>query len=479
MIDQLRTEIAALRAETIPLEPDAASRKALGEQVLDHALAYWDQVEEAPSNRPWSEVFAQRLDPEFTEDGRDPSAVLDYVAECIDRPGFATTSPRFLAYIPGGGVPYSAFGDLLAGASNKYSGFASASPGAVRIENACAEWLASVIGFPADAAGTLTSGGSMANLTAVVAAREARDAEGGGAVYVTRFAHYCIEKALHIAGRGRSPKRVIATDESYRMSLDALEQALEDDRRNGVRPWLVVASAGTVDTGAIDPLPEIADVCARYGAWLHVDGAYGGLFALCDEGRDKLRGIERADSVALDPHKTLFLPYGTGAALIRDGKLLQEAFSASGEYIRPLGESEVGPSPADLSPELTRHFRALRLWLPLQMAGIAAFRAAQAEKLALARYFHARLSEMDGFDPGPEPQLSVVAFRYLPKTGDVDDFNERLMRHIQQEGRVMMSGTKIDGSYRLRCAILCFRTHLEHIDDAVDAVVRGVEALGG
>ena len=479
MIDQLRTEIASLRAETTPLEPDAASLKALGEQVLDHALAYWDQVEEAPSNRPWSEVFAQRLDPEFTEDGRDPSAVLDYVAECIDRPGFATTSPRFLAYIPGGGVPYSAFGDLLAGASNKYSGFASASPGAVRIENACAEWLASVIGFPADAAGTLTSGGSMANLTAVVAAREARDAEGGGAVYVTRFAHYCIEKALHIAGRGRSPKRVIATDESYRMSLDALEQALEDDRRNGVRPWLVVASAGTVDTGAIDPLPEIADLCARYGAWLHVDGAYGGLFALCDEGRDKLRGIERADSVALDPHKTLFLPYGTGAALVRDGKLLQEAFSASGEYIRPLGESEVGPSPADLSPELTRHFRALRLWLPLQMAGIAAFRAAQAEKLALARYFHARLSEMDGFDPGPEPQLSVVAFRYLPKTGDVDDFNERLMRHIQQEGRVMMSGTKIDGSYRLRCAILCFRTHLEHIDDAVDAVVRGVEALGG
>lgn len=479
MIDDLRTEIAQLRESAASLEPDANARRALGEQALDHALAYWDQVEEAPSNRPWSEVFSRHLDPEFAEEGRDPATVLDFVGASVEAPGFATTSPRFLAYIPGGGVPFSAFGDLLAATSNKYSGFASASPGAVRIENACVAWLASVIGYPHDAGGTLTSGGSIANLTAVVAAREARDEEGGGAVYVTRFAHYCVDKALHIAGRGRSPKRLIATDDSYRMSVEALEQALEEDRRDGVRPWIVIASAGTVDTGAIDPLPEIAEICRRYGAWLHVDGAYGGLFALCDEGKALLRGIDQADSVALDPHKTLFLPYGTGAVVVRDGRLLQEAFSATGEYIRPLGESEVGPSPADLSPELTRHFRALRLWLPLQMAGIAAFRAAQSEKLALARYFHARLSEIDGFDPGPEPQLSVVAFRYLPKSGDIDDFNERLMRHIQQEGRVMMSGTRIDGTYYLRCAILCFRTHIEHIDDAVDAVVRGVEALGG
>jgi aromatic-L-amino-acid decarboxylase len=479
VIDGLRAEIERLREGAARLEPSADDRRAIGGQALDHALAYWDQVEQASSNRPWSEVFSQRLDPEFAEQGRDAAIVLDYVGACIDAPGFATTSPRFMAYIPGGGVPYAAFGDLLAATSNKYSGFASASPGAVRIENACVAWLASVIGFPHEAAGTLTSGGSIANLTAVVAAREARDSEGGGAVYVTRFAHYCVDKALHIAGRGRSPKRVIATDDSYRMSIEALEQALEEDHRNGVRPWLVIASAGTVDTGAIDPLPEIAELCRRYGAWLHVDGAYGGLFALCDEGRALLKGIEQADSVALDPHKTLFLPYGTGAALVREGRLLQDAFSASGEYIRPLGESEVGPSPADLSPELTRHFRALRLWLPLQMAGIAAFRAAQSEKLALAHYFHARLSEIDGFDIGPEPQLSVVAFRYLPKNGDADDFNERLMQHIQQEGRVMMSGTRIDGTYYLRCAILCFRTHIEHVDDAIEAVVRGVATLGG
>jgi glutamate/tyrosine decarboxylase-like PLP-dependent enzyme len=263
------------------------------------------------------------------------------------------------------------------------------------------------------------------------------------------------------------------------MSVEALSQALEEDRRNGVRPWLVVASAGTVDSGAVDPLPEIADLCGRYGAWFHVDGAYGGLFALCNEGRALLKGIAEADSVALDPHKTLFLPYGTGAVLVRDGKQLFDAFSASADYIRPFAETDVGPSPADLSPELTRHFRALRLWLPLQIAGVSAFRAAQSEKLALARYFHARLSEIDGFDPGPSPDLSVVAFRYLPRSGDVDEFNERLIRHIQEEGRVMLSGTRIDGTFRLRCAILCFRTHLEHVDEAVDAVVRGVKELDG
>ncbi len=477
MLEELRSEIGRLREAAAPLEPDGTDRRKLGGHTLDHVLDFLDRVEDAPSLRSASEVFTEQLRPEFTEEGREALSVLDYVGTCIEQPGIATTSPRFMGYIPGGGLFHSALGDMLAAASNKYSGFAPAAPGAVRIENACTQWLASVIGYPPESAGTLTSGGSLANLTALVAAREARDREGGGSVYLTRFAHHCVDKALHIAGRGRAPRRVIPTDQNYRMSVEELERALEEDRRSGKRAWLVVASAGTIDSGAVDPLPAIAELCRRYDAWFHVDGAYGGLFALCEEGRVRVRGIELADSVALDLHKTLFLPYGTGAALVRDGKHLLEAFSASAEYIRPFADTDVGPSPADLSPELTRHFRALRLWLPLQIAGLAAFRAAQAEKLALARYFHARLSEIDGFDPGPSPDLSVTAFRYLPESGDIDDFNERLIRHIQQEGRVMLSGTRIDGRFYLRCAILCFRTHIEHVDEAIDAVLRGVEAL--
>jgi aromatic-L-amino-acid/L-tryptophan decarboxylase len=200
---------------------------------------------------------------------------------------------------------------------------------------------------------------------------------------------------------------------------------------------------------------------------------------LCNAGKAKLHGIEQADSVALDPHKTLFLPYGTGAALVRNGQHLFDSFSASADYIKPFSETDVGPSPADLSPELTRHFRAMRLWLPLQIAGIAAFRAAQAEKLALARYFHAGLSELESWDAGPPPDLSVIAFRYLPKSGDADEYNERLIKHVQDEGLVMLSGTRIDGKYYLRCAILCFRTHIEHVDEVIDALHRGVTALDG
>ena len=477
-LDTIRAELAALEAAMRPLEPGDDERKQLGGEVLEHALAYLDSIPDAPTNNSWDGVFAQRLDPEFPEAGRDPSAVLSYFGQCVNQPGFTTTSPRFMAYIPGGGLFHSALGDFLAAVSNKYSGFASASPGAVRLENACSGWLAKVIGYPDTSAGTLTSGGSLANLTAIVTAREAHDPDGGGAIYMTRFAHHCVDKALHIAGRKRAPTRLVATDDRCRMSVAALEEAIERDLADGIRPWLVVASAGTIDTGSVDPLDAIADVCARHGVWFHVDGAYGGLFALCEEGRIKLKGIERADSVALDPHKTLFLPYGTGAALVRDGNQLLHAFSASADYIRPLGESEVGPSPADLSPELTRHFRALRLWLPLQLAGVGAFRAAQQEKLLLARYFHARLSELPGFEAGPEPDLSVAAFRYAPDGDDADAASERLLQILQQEGRVMLSGTRIDGRFYIRCAILSFRTHAEHVDEAIDALVRGAEAIG-
>lgn len=467
----------ALEAAMQPLEPDAETRARLLAMAGEHAQAFWEALADAPANRPRSEAFVQRLDPEFAEQGRDPAEILDYVGQCVDWPGITTASPRFMGYIPGGGLFHSALGDFLAAASNKYAGFASAGPGAVRIENATVAWLARTIGFPEGAAGTLTSGGSLATLTAIVAARDARDSEGGGAVYLAPAAHHCIDKALHIAGRGKAPKRLIATDERYRMSVAALEQAIERDLADGIRPWLAIASAGTVDAGAVDPLAEIADVCTRHGLWLHVDGAYGGLFMLCKEGRAALGGIERADTVVLDPHKTLFLPYGTGAVLARDGRNLLHSFSASADYLQPLGESEVGPSPADLGPELTRHFRALRLWLPLQLAGVAAFRAAQSEKIRLARYFHARLSEMPGFDPGPSPDLSVVAFRYLPETGDADSFNERLIARLQDEGRVFLSGTRIDGCFHLRAAILSFRTHRAHVDEALQAIARAVADL--
>jgi glutamate/tyrosine decarboxylase-like PLP-dependent enzyme len=188
---------------------------------------------------------------------------------------------------------------------------------------------------------------------------------------------------------------------------------------------------------------------------------------LCPEGRAVLRGIELADTLAVDPHKTLFLPYGTGAVLARDGRTLRGAFAASADYISPFGDND-DVSPADLSPELTRHFRALRLWLPVQLAGVAAFRAAQSEKILLARYFHERLAAMPDWEVGPPPDLSVVAFRYHPRRGDADVFNEQLTRRLQQDGRAFFSSTRIRGETWLRAAILSFRTHLQHVEEALN-----------
>jgi len=478
MADDPRAKASALAAAAAALEPGADERAALMDLVFGHAQQFLESLETAPANRGWEEVFADPMAPEFAETPRDPAAVLAWLGRSVEQPGIATASPRFTGYIPGGGLFHSALGDFLAATANKYAGFASAGPGAVRLENATCAWLARVIGYPEGAAGTLTSGGSLANLTAIVAAREALDEPGGGAVYLTRFSHHCIDKALRIAGRARAPRRLIDTDANHRMRLDALGQALASDRARGVRPWLVIASAGTVDTGAVDPLAGIADLAAEHGAWFHVDGAYGGLFMLCEEGREVLGGIERADSVALDPHKTLFLPYGTGAVLAREGRTLVDAFGASADYLRPLGETEVGPSPGDLSPELTRHFRALRLWLPLQLAGVGAFRAAQREKIALARYFHSRLADSPRWE-AIAPDLSVVAFRYLPEAGERDAFNDRLLKYVQDEGRVFMSGTRIAGESWLRCAILSFRTHLAHVDETIDALERAAAALQG
>lgn len=467
-----RAGLEALAAAARPLEPDAAERAALLEAVAAHAQRYLEGLAAAPAHVPGAATAM----PAFPDSPVAIERALRFVADQIEGTGTTTASGRFFGYIPGGGLFHSALGDFLAAVSNKYSGFAPVAPGAVRLESACARWLAQVVGYPSEAAGILTSGGSIANLSAIVAARDALDRQGGGAVYLAPTVHHCVDKALKIAGRADAPRRTLKLDSNYRIALESLEEALEQDRRDGVRPWLVVASAGTVDTGSVDPLEGIAELCARYGAWFHVDGAYGGLFRLCPEGQAVLGGIERADTLAVDPHKTLFLPYGTGAVLARDGRSLRAAFSATADYLTPFAEHE-DISPAEMSPELTRHFRALRLWLPIQLAGVNAFRAAQSEKIRLARYLHAQLSELPGWDAGQPPDLSVVAFRYRPKKGDIDDFNERLTRRLQEDGRIFFSSTRLYGRVHLRAAILSFRSHLEHVDEALDVLQHAARAL--
>jgi glutamate/tyrosine decarboxylase-like PLP-dependent enzyme len=354
-------------------------------------------------------------------------------------------------------------------------------PGAVRMENMLLRWMAHEIGYPDGSAGNLTSGGSLANLTAVLTARDAFGISEGAVhkavVYVTEHVHHCVDKALRVAGLGRCLKRRVRVDANYRMDASALEQAVAADRKAGLKPWLVVASAGTVGTGSVDPLSDIGDISSTHGLWFHVDGAYGGLFVLCPEGKAVLRGIDRADSVALDPHKSLFLPYGTGAVLVREGRKLHDAFRADADYIQSLLDEVDELSPADLSPELTKHFRGLRLWLPLKLLGVMPFRAALTEKIKLARYFHEQVRSLQGFEAGPFPDLSIVTYRYVPQRGDADEFNRRLMHTIQRDGRIFISSTRLDGKFVLRAAILCFRTHLDEVAETIETLRQKVVQL--
>jgi glutamate/tyrosine decarboxylase-like PLP-dependent enzyme len=227
----------------------------------------------------------------------------------------------------------------------------------------------------------------------------------------------------------------------------------------------------------VDPLSDIGDIASTHKLWLHIDGAYGGLFALCQEGKTVLQGMNKSDSIVLDPHKTLFLPYGTGAVLVKEQQKLYASFNAEADYLQNI-LNEIGePSPCDLSPELTKHFRGLRLWLPLKLLGAAPFRAALSEKIQLARYFYEQIRSVDGFEVGTYPDLSVVTYRYLPKWGDADEFNLRLMQTVQQDGRIFVSSTRLDGKLILRAAILCFRTHLNDINEAIEILSKTAKQL--
>ena len=466
------------------LDPDADVRASLLEKIVVYTNAFLDRIHQVPTYVPTEDKGIGLLDSPISEDPIDIDEALRLLKHNVDRPGLNVGSGGYLAYIPGSGLYTSALADFLTAVTNRYAGVFFASPGAVRMERQLLAWMADFIGYPKESAGDLTSGGSIANLVGIVTARDAQGIKATdiprSVVYLTKQAHHSIQKALNIAGLRESVKRTIGLDAHYRMRPDHLEESIQNDKEAGLIPFLIVASAGTTDTGAVDPLDPITDIARDHGLWLHVDGAYGAAFCLCDEGKPILKGIERSDSMVLDPHKGFFVPFGSGAVLVRDGIKLHEAHRYEADYLqdqdRLAAPDEV--SPADLSPELSRHFRGLRLWLPLKLAGVAAFRAALEEKLLLARYFYEKMQATDGFETGPYPDLSIVTFRYIPKHGDANDFNRRLTDAIQQDGRVFISSTMLDGKFTLRLAVLGFRSHLDAIDGFIRILKEKIKQIG-
>lgn len=412
------------------------------------------------------------------EEGKNMAFLLAELRDKVDRAGINPASGGHLGYVPGGGIFPAALGDYLAAVTNRYSGLFFANPGAVRVENELIRWMCGMVGYPAGSLGNLSSGGSIANLIAITTARDFMGVRAAkvkkAVIYLGPQVHHCVQKALRIAGLGEALIRYIATDEYFRLDAKRLHEQLEKDLFQGLKPFMVVGSAGTADTGAMDPLDEIASLAEQFGLWFHVDAAYGGFFLLVEELKSKFRGIERSDSVAIDPHKGLFLPYGLGAVLIKNVEAQYQSHYYKANYMQDAQQDWEEASPADLSPELTKHFRGLRMWLPLQLFGLKPFRAALEEKVLLCRYFYRKIQEL-GFEAGPEPDLSITIFRY--KRPDSTGFNERLVEYVRKDGRIFLSSTTINGEYWIRLAVLSFRTHLREIELCLEILQKGVESL--
>lgn len=481
---ELLERIRRLEHASRPLEPGTGVRKRMRGAVVASTERFLRRIGTLKAFDETEDPGAGLLDAPIGEHGIALDEVIGLLEREVVRPGGNPASGGHLAYIPGGGVYHAALGDYFAAVTNKYAGIFFTGPGPVRMENLLVRWAADLAGYPAGAAGHISSGGSLATLTAITAARDAHGLKSAGfaraVVYLTAQAHHCIEKALHIAGLGEAQVRFVEMDAGWRMRPDALEHAIAADRAAGLNPWLVIAAAGTTDTGAVDPLDAVGAIAEREGCWYHVDAAYGGFFLLTGHGRRALKGIERSDSVVLDPHKSLFLPYGSGMVMVRDGARLAATHGYTGHYMQDAPDDEEEMSPSDLSPELSKHFRALRMWLPLMLLGTAPFRAALDEKLLLARYFRAEIEAL-GFEVGPPPDLSIVTFRWAPAgmpPEEANRVNEAIVEGVRRDGRVFLSSTLLEGRFTLRLAVLAFRTHRRAIDLAIEILREQVAALG-
>ncbi|HEY8209780.1 MAG TPA: aminotransferase class V-fold PLP-dependent enzyme [Myxococcaceae bacterium] len=409
------------------------------------------------------------------EEGMGPAALdaLDTLFSCSRAP-----SARFFGYVLGSGEPIAALGDLVASVLNQNVTAWRSSPAAVTIERTLVQWIASAVGA-AGFTGSLMGGGSMANLAALAMARERRAPANqagaqSGPIYVTAETHMSIRKAVALLGLGTRSLRTIPMDPDLRMRPEALDEAIAEDERRGLRPLAVVASAGTTATGSIDPIPQIAEVARRRGVWLHVDGAYGGFAALAVP--EKISGLGFADSISLDAHKWMYQPLDCGCLLFRDASAARAAFSDTAEYTRAFSSDPIeGFAFFEESPELSRRFRALKLWLSLRYHGVAAFRAAIRKDLDLAQRLASKVDatpELERLAPVP---LSAVCFRWV---GDrklaesaLEARNATLLSAVNARGRVYLSNARIGGHFALRACLTNHRTRPEDVDAVVTEVL--------
>jgi aromatic-L-amino-acid/L-tryptophan decarboxylase len=455
----------------------------MADQVVARCV---EHVATAASQRICGDVDAAALCRAMREPAPEHGVALEPLLESLFREwvprSFTTIGPGYLAYIPGGGLFAAALADLIAGATNRYTGIWQAAPALVQLEANALDWLREWMGFPPGARGLFTSGGSMATWNAILCARERHLGADirPGVLYTSDQAHHSVLKAAKLAGVMPDRVRAIKSDERFRLQTAALEQEIASDRRAGLTPFAVVSSAGTTNTGAVDPIEAIGGVCAREGLWHHVDGAYGAFFYLCDEMRGVLAGLPRADSLTLDPHKGMFLPYGTGALLVRDGAALRAAHEASAPYLPAMPHPEDFYDPSQHGPELSRGYPGLRVWLCVKLYGSAAFREAIAEKRALALDAARRVAALPGIVIDAPPDLSLFAFHLTwpgATRAEEDAATRALMEQTTAKGRVMVTGASAHGRFLGRVCVLSFRTHRAEIDALVEDLASAIGVI--
>ena len=468
------------------LEPSADEIREWGDSVTRFITEYLGDLRDRPAYRQTSaREIRSGLDSNLPIKGTDFESLLKVFRETIVPFSRQNAHPRMFGYVQSPGTPIGAFADLLASTLNANLTIWRSAPAPVELERMTIDWIRQILGFPANAGGLFVSGGSMANLAAIAAARQTRHSSLGRLrMYASTAAHFSITKAAILLGIGRDNVRQVAVDERCRMRLDDLVAKISADLEGGYVPFCVVGNAGTVDTGAMDPLGEIRDVANRFQLWMHVDGSYGAFAILADSARKLFKGMEQADSIALDPHKWLYLPVDVGCVIYRDPEAARAAFAHEAEYTRMFGEQADEAFVCwDYGPELSRRFRALKVWMLLKGVGLDRLSKAIEGNLACARHLESMVRASDDFEMVAPVDLSIFCFRHVPaqlrnrSPKQIDRFNERLLVALQRDGSSYLSNTMLNGRFALRGCVLNYRTTLRDMEILLDDLRRVAKSL--
>lgn len=450
--------------EKSPLQIEPEEMRRLGYRVIDLVVDHLAGLESEPAWKMTSrEAGEKSLREPPPEEGRSFDSILERLARDVLPYRARVGHPRFLAFVPGSPTYPAILADLLASGFNAFVGTWLGGSGPAMVELVTIDWLREMLGLPEGSGGLFTSGGSSATLVALVAARHARcpDDFSKAVIYASDQTHACVERAARVAGFPAANYRRIPSDASYRMDVEALRSAIAADRRAGLVPFFIVGNAGSTNTGSIDPLPGLARVCGEENAWFHVDAAYGGFAALVPQGRDALKGIEQADSWVLDPHKWLYQPFECGSVLLRRPEELRNAFRVMPDYMQDVDMGGERINFADYSYQLSRSWRALKVWLSVQYFGLARYREAVGRTLDLARLAEDHIRESDDLELLAPATLGIVCFRLtspgLSEPG-LERLNATAQERLNASGYALLSSTRLGGRYSLRFCVLSHET---------------------